>query len=227
MHYLGGKYRIAGEIVKYLPDGAYVEPFVGGASVLCRVINRPRFASDANAALIALWKALQSGYSPPEDISEDEYAAAKNLPDDDPRKAFIGFGCSFSGKWFGGYARCTRGRNYARDARNSLLKKISHLADVQFSTCTYQNANYPAACVVYCDPPYAGTTQYGGVAPFSWVDFWSFYRDLSLSGRAVFVSEYTAPEGWEPVMVKETRTELRTKANGREIRIEKLFTYKI
>ena len=41
--------------------------------------------------------------------------------------SFVGFGCSFAGKWFGGYARSNDKRNYAKMAKNSLNKKIINL----------------------------------------------------------------------------------------------------
>ena len=37
---------------------------------------------------------------------------------------FVGFGCSFGGKWFGGYARNAGGTNYAAQSKRSLLKDM-------------------------------------------------------------------------------------------------------
>ena len=46
---------------------------------------------------------------------------------------------------------------------------------------------------------------------------------LAEKGCSVIVSEYSAPDGWRPVVVKETKTDIRTNANGKETRTEKLF----
>lgn len=228
MQYFGGKHRIAGAIAKAMePIGShYVEPFVGGASVLCRISAPTRFASDSNSALIAMWRALQAGWEPPVCVSEDEYATAKELPDTDPLKAFIGFGCSFAGKWFGGYARGATGRNYASGARNGLLKKIGALENVCFLPGDYSLADYRPGATVYCDPPYAGTTQYGAVEAFDWAKFWKTMSFLADRGMRVFVSEYAAPSNWFPILELDVKTDIRTKANGKETRREKLFTYR-
>ena len=228
MQYFGGKHRIAEAIAKAMePVGShYVEPFVGGASVLCRVSAPTRFASDSNEALIAMWRALQDGWEPPCCVSEDEYAAAKELSDADPLKAFIGIGCSFAGKWFGGYARGATGRNYASGARNGLLKKIAALENVHFFPCDYTEADYRPNCTVYCDPPYSGTTQYGAVEAFDWTKFWETMNFLAERGMRVFVSEYAAPRDWFPVLEMDVKTDIRTTANGKEARREKLFVHR-
>ena len=59
--------------------------------------------------------AVKHGYDLPESVSEQEYKYIREHKDDDPALAgFVGFGCSFGGKWFGGYARDNRtSRNYA------------------------------------------------------------------------------------------------------------------
>ena len=65
-----------------------------------------RCASDVNRPLITMYKALQDGWIPPSTVTEEMYAEYKGIQDaEDPLTAFIGIGCSFSGKWFGGYAR--------------------------------------------------------------------------------------------------------------------------
>ena len=75
-----------------------------------------------------MWKALQNGWIPPNDISEEEYKYIReNKNENMALTSFVGFGCSFAGKWFGGYARSNDKRNYAKMAKNSLNKKIINL----------------------------------------------------------------------------------------------------
>ena len=69
----------------------------------------------------------------------------------DPLTAFVGFGCSYSGKWFGGLAKDGNGRNYALNAYNSLMKKAKTFKDVEFSHKSYLDYT-PTDYLVYCDP---------------------------------------------------------------------------
>ena len=65
-----------------------------------------------------------------DNISEEEYKLAKTRKDH--LKAFVGFGCSFAGKYFGGYARGSEERNYCSNAKHSILKKHKTMQDVVF-----------------------------------------------------------------------------------------------
>ena len=105
--------RIKKQVSGYLnlirkPEQPYWEPFVGAAWILESVIGcGNKYASDANPYLVAMWKALQGGWVPPSTITESEYLVIKNTPDDHPPElvAFVGFGCSWGGKWFGGWGK--------------------------------------------------------------------------------------------------------------------------
>ena len=73
MKYLGSKANHADEILKVVlakrrPGQVYVEPFIGGANVMCRVpdADGPRIGADINGCMIALHKALAAGWHPPE-----------------------------------------------------------------------------------------------------------------------------------------------------------------
>jgi DNA adenine methylase len=162
----------------------------------------PVLASDACAPLVALYQAVRNGWDPPPSLSEEQYRAARHLPDDNPLKAFAGFGCSFGGKWFGGYARSASNQDYAGAARRALLRdarqrtvQLLNFLDVE---------PYPTATVLYLDPPYAGTTAYGATGAF---DNELFRRRVAEWARHtdVFVSEYDFPLGevvWEGTPVK-------------------------
>lgn len=231
MQYFGGKAKVAKQIAAYVQPfvderGAYVEPFVGGANVLQHIRCEKRVAYDANEALITLWKAVCGGWEPPSSLTKDEYANIARAKDPkDPLTAFAGFGCSFAGKWFGGYASYGS-RNYASSARESLLKKRTGVIGTLWSCADYRDAAYYDKAVVYCDPPYAGTTQYGAVCSFDTDAFWSFIRELEADGMCVFVSEYTAPEDFETVLEIPTRLGIRNKDGERERRVEKLFRFR-
>lgn len=129
MRYLGGKSKIRKQIAAFLeslrkPNQVYFEPFVGGGWVL-QEISGDRIASDGNKALIAMYQALQDGWIPPDFVSNDEYNQVKlDYDKNSPMLAFCGFGCSFAGKWFGGYARSEGKDCYAATSKRSLLKQL-------------------------------------------------------------------------------------------------------
>ena len=109
MQYLGGKrtHSLGKKIADTIaPKGLWFEAFAGGLSVSVELARYgPGIVMDIHPGLIALYQACMLGYVPPLNVTKEEYHAAKALPDSDPLKAFIGFACSFGGKWFGGYAK--------------------------------------------------------------------------------------------------------------------------
>lgn len=227
MRYFGGKSRIANDIVKilkqYRKDGqTFVEPFVGGANIVTKMDGKC-LAFDKHKALIEMYKAIQNGWIPPDNISEDEYKLAKNLPDTDPLKAFIGFGCSFAGKYFGGYARCANGNNYAKTAKNSILNKFKNLNKDLIFQCQNYGDLILNNCLVYCDPPYHNTTKYT-VGDFNSNEFWNIMREWS-KNNTVIISEYVAPDDFEVIWSKSVTTDIRGNS-GRLDRVEKLFKMK-
>lgn len=137
------------------------------------------------------------------------------------KKAFAGFGCSWGGKYFGGYARNNRGRNYCNNAKRTLLKDITKMQNVKFGCKDYRDIEYNNA-LIYCDPPYEKKTEYT-TGSFDSNTFWQWCRDMQARGNTVIVSEYKAPDDFECIWSKNVKLGLRTK-NGCENRVEKLFT---
>lgn len=227
MRYLGGKSRVGKQLAEFiLPRqvGPLIEPFCGGLWVT-QLFSGARVAADKNKALITLYKSCQLGWEPPTALTEDEYAAYKETQDeDDPMTAFVGVGCSFGGKWFGGYARDPKSsRNYVAEAARSLSKKIAKCRGVYFTFGDYTEHFGGSGATFYLDPPYAGTTGYKD--SFDSARFWADVRDLSKTNR-VFVSEYAAPEDFEAVLELETKTDLGTGSNNqKQPRIERLFCF--
>lgn len=228
MVYLGGKAKIAEALARAIrsrvkPGSRLLEPFVGGGSV--HEWLAPHFGSvragDAHESLMLMWQAARSGWAPPREVSEEDYAAERARP---PSAAhgFVGFGCSFGGKWWGGYARGHD--NYARAAARSVTGKgrvMAH-AGADLRHCGFAAWDVSAGDVVYCDPPYRGTTGYA--ADFNGEQFWSLAREWSAAGAIVFVSEYQAPNGWEVVWERERRRHVGAAGGGSGgSAIERLF----
>jgi DNA adenine methylase len=230
MKYMGSKNRYAKHllpiILKNRREGqCYVEPFVGGANMIDKV-DGWRIGCDINEHIIILFKAIQGGYQPPEIVTEAEYNLAKNAQNS-PTKSFIGFGCSYSGKWFGGYARGNDNkgvpRNYADESRRNILKQAENLKAVDFRHCCYKELSPPSLSIVYCDPPYEGTTKYRD--EFNHGDFWQWCRQMVSIGHEVFISEYQAPDDFVSLWEKEVNSSL-TKDTGSKKNTERLFKHR-
>jgi DNA adenine methylase len=228
VQYLGGKARTARLLAAYLRsrlEGRYfVEPFCGALSVTAEMSGR-RVASDASPYLFTLYSALRRGWVPPSEVSREEYERVRLAPDvTDPLTAFIGYGCSWGGKWWGGF-----GKNPAHwaprssNARSSMLRKFARCSEVVFAHRDYRALSPDSRHLVYCDPPYAGTTGYDAVGTFDSTAFWATVREWSARGTLVLVSEYTAPADFRCVWEIQTRTDLH--GAGRAGRVERLWEF--
>lgn len=198
MRYLGGKHRfsrVIASILNQYVEGtiAYIEPFCGACNVALHVSHPVRLLADIHPALITMWKAIQDGWEPPSEVSLDLYTKYKQAQDPtDPLTAFIGFGCSFGGKWFGGYARYDKTGNDASGTAKSLAKKRELLAGARFRCMDFASLEVQGA-LIYCDPPYKGTTGYAGTPDFDHDQFYTHCAKLVRNRNKVFVSEYTEP----------------------------------
>lgn len=226
MHYFGGKSRIATRVAAIINDFSpvnYYEPFCGGLWVTQYVQAQTYFLSDANPALITLYQHMLNGWIPPTRVTEEEYQHYRVTRNpSDPMTAFVGIGCAFTGKLWGGYARDNRGTNYAHAAHTSLLKKFKALRgkNIRFECCSFDKLYIPPQSVVYCDPPYGGTKNnhyFDGVTD----DLWDTMRVWSNTSVNI-VSEYNAPPDYTCIEEFRTHTEVRS-GSGREPRIEKVY----
>lgn len=229
MQYMGSKNRHAKELLPIIlknrtPAQCYVEPFVGGANMIDKVDGN-RIGADIHPHLICLLDSVANGWIPPEDVTEEEYKEAKRLKTIDAKTAFMGFLCSFGSKWFGGFARNKVGTNYAKTGHNALIKQAPNIKGVSFICCPYDQLPIPENSIIYCDPPYEGTTKYA-TGGFDHVAFWQWCRDKASEGHQVFVSEYNAPDDWVCVWKKKASVNFDSNRNGASERVEKLFVHK-
>lgn len=232
MKYMGSKNRYAKELLPIIlkdrrDDQWYVEPFVGGFNMINKVSGL-RLANDSHYYLIELYRAIQNGWVPPDKLSEKEYKAIRENPYNyhPYLVGFVGFGCSFSGKWFGGYARgiSNKGvaRNYCFESKTNILKQYKGLQGIVIENKNYLDLAIPKNSIVYCDPPYQNTTKYS--SQFDHDIFWNWARELARNGHQVFVSEYSAPNDFECIWEKEVVSALDVNKKSKR-NIEKLFTY--
>lgn len=229
MRYLGGKSKIAKRISNAILSHTnhrhrLIEPFVGGGAITA--VLAPNFdqviASDIHEDLILLWQAVKDGWPPPTEITEHLYQELKTAQPC-PLRGFAGFGgASWGGKWFGGYAR-GGGRNYADESARSLLRDVKRMGNVTFSHTDYRDIIPGVNDVIYADPPYKGTTGYE--SPFDSDEFFATMEEWVEAGAIVFVSEYSAPRYWTPILEITRTRDMKSKLVNAESVTEKLFVF--
>jgi DNA adenine methylase len=230
MHYLGGKMKMRKHLVPLLQRNmrsVYVEPFVGSAWIFAE-INAPRMeAYDTHPDLILLWQALREGWVPPTTVTEADYEALRTA-EPSAMRGFVGFACSFGGKWFGGYARHVKGitdtEAFAGSATRGLQRKLAAMQgkNITFTRKDYRELTTTADTLVYADPPYAATTAYKSTTAFDHAVFWEWCR---VQPALVLVSEYTAPADFVCIGEFPYRTALRTTDAPESARVERVFVH--
>ena len=227
---MGGKSRISKQIAEILnsainKDTPFVSLFCGSCAIESKVQADVKILNDKHPYLIAMWQALQNGWTPPDVVTKEEYYRVKANMDENPAlTGFIGFGCSFGGKWWGGYAKDKRGDDYCGQAKRGLLKDLVGIQSATFTCLDYHDVEIPDDAVVYCDPPYANTTGYT-VGQFDTNEFWDYMRQISKQCD-VYISEESAPDDFECIWSKEKVRTLEKSDNVGRVKVEKLFKYK-
>jgi len=226
MQYLGGKSRIAKQIIDIMSaereEGmTWVEPFMGSGKVISKVSGR-RIGADINHEMIALFKAIRGGWKPPTEVTREFYQTIKNNQENytDHLKGFVSIGCAFGGKRWDAYAQNNKGRNYARCAYDALMKLKPQIKDIELFSCDYNSLNIPSRSLIYCDPPYANTGGYG--FEFDHDEFYQWCRDRVADGHYLFVSEYNMPSDFQEVWSRETDVTLSPNNNSLK-KVERLY----
>lgn len=232
MKFVGSKRRLQKYLVPIITSclsdvESYIEPFVGGCNLIEAIPPLvPRYAYDINPNLIALFKALQYGWIPPDTVSEDKYRRARENIYNPELTAFISICCSYSGKEWGGFARGNdnkgRPRNYALEQKKHLLKQVELIRDVHFECKDYRELDPKNSCL-YLDPPYENTTEYK--YKFNHEEYWDWVRHVSKS-NIVFCSEYKSPSDFICIWEHVGMTSSLDRDTGSKRSVEKLFVHR-
>ena len=232
MQYHGGKSYMAKALVTTILSDTnkrdfWIEPFVGGGNVMEHAA--PHFqvsiGMDAHPDLILMWNAAKSGIAPPL-MTENLYRELRHAKPSALR-GYAGFGCSFGGKWFGGWAAERREHNYAAGSMRVIHRQglVFRDCNTTFVRCSFGSTTPPPGSVVYCDPPYVNTTGYSDS-----LDYDFFYRTLrkwTAQGSVCYVSGYDIPNAVPADMVWEgkqiVRAGRRKPGEKSKVRNERLY----
>ena len=228
-YYHGGKKRI-GEILASTLVGTslevenfdirgYCEPFCGMLSIYRHVpflfeqagLDCLEYlAGDTNESVIEMWKAAQRGWKPPVNCSRKKFEELKGDDSCTALKGYVGHAYTRRGIFFDGYYKHTATTLAAH--RKNVKDTASELDDVGFVTGPYTQFSDLRGFVVYCDPPYEGTScryydgkGYRNRLTFDNGAFWDWCRKMS-KHNIVFVSEYAAPQDFRRIWPNDTAT---------------------
>lgn len=237
MKYMGSKNRIAKYIVPILEKSFienecidFIDTCVGGSNLIDKVMfTKNLYAYDVNEYIIQMWVELQKGWIP-EFVSKELYKNIMNEKEKYPKHlvGWVGIACSYSGKWFGGYAGKTitkKGiRNYQIEAIYNLKKQIIFLKNVTFNSISLFELKPINKSLIYCDIPYKQTTGYKDL--FNHDEFYKWCKHMKELGHILFISEYDMPEYFAEVLRIEVSSSLSAngKSGGSKKSTEKLFT---
>jgi len=238
---MGSKSRIAKHIAPILQDYIdknnikhYTEPFAGGCNIIDKIKCENRYGYDINPYLIALLIHVSSGEELPETINREEYNAVRtdfnNCTNEYPDWYIgcVGFLASYNGRFFdGGYAQSgyektkhgERYRDYYRESKDNLLAQAPMLEGVWLATMNYKYLGVENQ-LIYCDPPYQNTKQYGISKGFDYNEFWDIMRKWS-KNNIVVVSELNAPSDFICIWQQEVSRSIKTTDKSKAV--EKLF----
>jgi DNA adenine methylase len=230
MKYMGSKNRIAKHLLPIILAECekhgitkWVEPFVGGANMIDKVPdNFERIGYDLNDHVIhALIDIRDNADKLPDAVSEEDYRSYKGLPPQS-MTSWVRIACAYGGIFESKLAADKTGlRDYAKEAKRNALKQSPKMQNVQFICDSYENLNFTNA-LIYCDPPYQGTSGYKTGA-FDHDKFFEWCRQQSKK-NIVFVSEYNAPDDFIEVWRGEVKTNFAsTRKKATHDALEKLF----
>ena len=221
--YHGGKKRIGERLAQVIVETSieienfkirgYCEPFGGMLSVYKHIPylfeekglgNLEYLAGDTNESVVEMWKAAQIGWKPPsETCSKKKFEKLKSSNSCTALKGFVGHAYTFRGVFFDGYFLHPKSRR--ANNRTDVIETSRELHDVGFFTGPYTQFGDLRGFVIYCDPPYEGTScryydgkGYKNRLAFDNKSFWDWCCKMSRE-NIVFVSEYAAPTGYEKV----------------------------
>jgi site-specific DNA-adenine methylase len=237
MRYVGSKNRISKELApiiqSYITDDitGYLEPFVGGANMIDKIICKNKIGCDVHEELIELLKKSQSDTIFPDKISEQEYKKVRDNKHNYDKwyVGLVGFCASFGAKYFGGYARNSKNDmsgNWSKGAIINLNKQRNNLKNIKFKCIDFLDLpkNKINNYVIYCDIPYRNTTKYK-TGKFPYEEFYNWCRYMS-KNNIVLISEYNMPDDFKCIWSKRHNVLIDSNKNSDDennIRIEKLF----
>jgi len=239
MNYQGSKKKHVKHIMPFVekllahsPDATYWEPFLGGGAMFTRVQHHTKRGSDIKEEVAALHVRMMDPAPLPGWIPPEYHAMVKADPSAYPawERGFVLFCASFGNKYNDTYSGFDKrgAPPYGGECFNNSRAACSNVAkdqalyfygfglghDVEICNCGYSDTLPARGDVVYCDPPYVGTTGYT-TGVFDHGAFWSWVSLLEAFGVFVLVSEGSIHGGCSVLWGTSVNINMNKKAGNR------------
>lgn len=234
MRYMGSKRRIWKYISPTILKGReenqyYVELFCGGCNSIAQVDGN-RIASDINPYLMERWKGLLKGEEYPEEIPRETFIKAKIAYKNTDYTnysvamiSWIGYMASYNGIFYHSYSGIgSDNKDYVKASMDNIKKQLPLMNGITLDCCSYDELDIPEKSIIYCDPPYKGTSGYG--AKFEYDKFYDWCFSRKDEGHKVYIFEYSMPTEFKCVWSMDVSNSLDRYSEQREKRKECLFT---
>ena len=96
---------------------------------------------------------------------------------------------------------------------------------MEFQNKPYYEVDLPPNSLIYCDPPYRGTTQYDAVEAFDHERFYDWIREKVKEGHKIWISEYDMPSDFVAIKEWTINSEMHHSTEKKKA-VEKLFVHK-
>lgn len=208
MRCIGDKKRIANHITSYINSyiylnniTTYIEPFVGGANIIDKVICQNKIGYDNDKYLIALYKHIQFSYCSdiPLEIGAEQYIDCKEHfknKDNKYKDWYTGIvyylaSSNLSVEMFNKNSTCDS-MAYVK-YREELLEQFKYLQSIEFRFADYREIE-SADSLLYLDPPLFKGVNYDSITKrFNYIEFWNKAREWS-QNNIVLISSKQAPD---------------------------------
>ena len=192
--------------------------------------GKVRRVADKCQELIWLYEAVRDGWEPPPRVTSDEYRALMQdrerlTSERSPLLAFVGFGCSYGGRWWRGrkpdderYTGETA-RYAAAKTRRDLLEMRDFLRTVEIECSDVMVRDPLTTDLTIYDTPYEGVAGFDATGEFDHAKWKPRVTELATK-TPVLVTEFSMPDPWR--IVKEWRI---PSPGLRKLTIERLWAH--
>lgn len=175
-----------------------VEPFCGGLNVTKEFINYKCYCFDSNEELIYMYSFIKDNGLPEMPIITKERHKELLVQEEYSFEgAFSNFFCTYMCKYRDSFASNDTKEKWHNQRYRSIEKSLSTIKAANFKCCKFTEIEKfidinSGGYIIYCDPPYAGTTNYKN-NDFNSDEFWTLVEKWSSFGNYVYVSELQCP----------------------------------
>ncbi len=211
IRYQGGKRRIAKKIYEVISEYEdrllgkkmnIFSPFFGMGSVELQFAkenssrcSRKIHANDINRDVVLMWKNLKKGWLPKKKITKKEYEELRYSDQHSAERGFYlsaySFGGVFGSSFRQQYQEDDHNIKEGENAYNAVKNVREYLHCFKFECGSYDEYTPTKDEIVYADPPYNSSLNYGvnkHLTQFDSDEFWNKMRQWSKT-NLVFISE--------------------------------------